>query len=105
MDVLITSYPFIRRDIEQMKDLPFRFVILDEAQNIKNAGSITAGAVKQLQADSRFALTGTPMENGVGELWSLFDFLNPGLLGPASSFALRFTEDGMVVERRQGLNA
>ena len=93
VDVLITSYPFIRRDIELMKDLPFRFVILDEAQNIKNAGSITAGAVKQLQADSRFALTGTPMENGVGELWSLFDFILPGYLPGYNTFLRRY-QDG-----------
>ena len=93
VDVVITSYPLIRRDIELLKDYRFRFVILDEAQNIKNAGSVAAQAVKQLQADTRFALTGTPMENGVGELWSLFDFVLPGYLPGYNTF-LRKYQDG-----------
>ena len=93
VDVVITSYPLIRRDIPQLKDFRFRFVILDEAQNIKNAGSVAAQAVKQLQADTRFALTGTPMENGVGELWSLFDFVLPGYLPGYNTF-LRKYQDG-----------
>ena len=97
MDVVITSYPLIRRDIALMKDYPFRFVILDEAQNIKNAGSVAAQAVKQLQADTRFALTGTPMENGVGELWSLFDFVLPGYLPGYNTF-LRKYQDGENAE-------
>lgn len=93
VDVVITSYPLIRRDISLLKDFQFRFVILDEAQNIKNAGSVAAQAVKQLQADTRFALTGTPMENGVGELWSLFDFVLPGYLPGYNTF-LRKYQDG-----------
>ena len=93
VDVVITSYPLIRRDIALLKDYQFRFVILDEAQNIKNAGSVAAQAVKQLQADTRFALTGTPMENGVGELWSLFDFVLPGYLPGYNTF-LRKYQDG-----------
>ena len=93
VDVVITSYPLIRRDISLLKDFRFRFVILDEAQNIKNAGSVAAQAVKQLQADTRFALTGTPMENGVGELWSLFDFVLPGYLPGYNTF-LRKYQDG-----------
>ena len=93
VDVVITSYPLIRRDITLLKDHRFRFVILDEAQNIKNAGSVAAQAVKQLQADTRFALTGTPMENGVGELWSLFDFVLPGYLPGYNTF-LRKYQDG-----------
>lgn len=97
MDVVITSYPLIRRDISLLKDFSFRFVILDEAQNIKNAGSVAAQAVKQLQADTRFALTGTPMENGIGELWSLFDFVLPGYLPGYSAF-LRKYQDGENAE-------
>ena len=89
--------PLIRRDIEQMKDYQFRFVILDEAQNIKNAGSVAAGAVKQLKADTRFALTGTPMENGVGELWSIFDFVLPGYLPGYNTFVRRY-QDGENAE-------
>ncbi len=97
VNVLITSYPLIRRDIDLLKDYPFRYVILDEAQNIKNAGSMAASAVKQLQADTRFALTGTPMENGVGELWSLFDFVLPGYL-PGYNVFLRRYQDGENAE-------
>ena len=93
VDVAITSYPLIRRDAEMLKEIRFRFLILDEAQNIKNAGSVAAQAVKQLQGDTRFALTGTPMENGVGELWSLFDFVLPGYLPGYNSF-LRKYQDG-----------
>ena len=93
VDVAITSYPLVRRDVEQLKEIRFRFLILDEAQNIKNAGSVAAQAVKQLQGDTRFALTGTPMENGVGELWSIFDFVLPGYLPGYNSF-LRKYQDG-----------
>ncbi len=93
VDVAITSYPLIRRDIELLKEIRFRFLILDEAQNIKNAGSVAAQAAKQLQGDTRFALTGTPMENGVGELWSIFDFVLPGYLPGYNSF-LRKYQDG-----------
>ncbi len=93
VDVLITSYPLIRRDVEQIGDFRFRFVILDEAQYIKNAGSIAAMSVKKLQADTRLALTGTPMENGVGELWSIFDFVLPGYLPGYTAFLRRY-QDG-----------
>ena len=92
LDVVITSYPLIRRDIELLKEFRFRFVILDEAQNIKNAGSVAAQAVKQLQADTRFALTGTPMENGVGDLWSLFDVVLPGYLPGYNTFLRKYQE-------------
>ncbi|MDO5435985.1 MAG: DEAD/DEAH box helicase [Clostridia bacterium] len=97
LDVLITSYPLIRRDIALMADYRFRFVILDEAQHIKNAGSAAAAAVKQLQADTRFALTGTPMENGIGELWSVFDFVLPGYLPAYNTFIKRY-QDGENAE-------
>lgn len=97
IDVLITSYPLIRQDIDLMRDLPFRFAILDEAQNIKNAGSKAAQAVKQLTAQTRFALTGTPLENGVGELWSIFDFVLPGYLLGYAAFLRRY-QDGEEAE-------
>lgn len=102
IDVLITSYPLIRQDIEQMRTMPFRFAILDEAQNIKNAGSKSALAVKQIQARTRFALTGTPMENGVGELWSIFDFVLPGYLQGYGAFLKRYQdgEDADDLRRR-----
>ncbi len=92
-DVLIVSYPLIRRDIDLLAEIPFRVVALDEAQQIKNAGSAGATAVRRLQAGSRFALTGTPLENHAGELWSLFDFILPGYLGPYADFMRRY-QDG-----------
>ncbi len=89
-DLVLTSYALIRRDLEQLKQVKFRTVILDEAQNIKNADSATAQACKSVMADHRIALTGTPLENRLTELWSLFDFLMPGFLGNAESFHDRY---------------
>ena len=86
VDVLITSYPLIRRDGELLSEFKFRFCILDEAQNIKNAQSVGAEAVRQIDALCRFALTGTPMENHPGELWSIFNFVMPGYLLSNSAF-------------------
>ncbi len=102
VDVYITSYPLIRRDIAQLGRIAFRFAILDEAQYIKNAMSVGAGAVKQLKAQTRFALTGTPMENHPGELWSIFDFALPGYLLSFAQFMHRFGtgEESDVLRRR-----
>ncbi|MGN0754602.1 MAG: SNF2-related protein [Aristaeellaceae bacterium] len=97
VDVLITSYPLIRQDIQLLSDIEFRFAILDEAQHIKNAGSKGAIAVRQLKAQTRFALTGTPLENGVGELWSIFNFVLPGFLLSYSAFMRRY-QDGSESE-------
>ncbi len=91
-DLVITSYPLIRRDIALMRDIPFRFAVLDEAQQIKNVQSVGAPAVKQLTADTRIALTGTPMENHAGELWSIFDFVLPGYLPRYTDFLRRWGE-------------
>ena len=85
-DVVITTYGTLRRDALQFKDLRFDYCILDEAQAIKNAGTLSAKAARLLSADHRLALSGTPVENHLGELWSLFEFLNPGMLGSASVF-------------------
>ncbi|WP_349947892.1 SNF2 helicase associated domain-containing protein [Lacrimispora sp. BS-2] len=79
-DVLITSYDLLKRDIDLYKDKSFRFQIIDEAQYIKNASTQSARAVKSIDAGNRFALTGTPIENRLSELWSIFDFLMPGFL-------------------------
>ncbi|MCL2011582.1 MAG: DEAD/DEAH box helicase [Cystobacterineae bacterium] len=89
-DVVLTSYALIRRDVAELKKIPFRFVILDEAQNIKNADSATAQACKLMKADARVALTGTPLENRLKELWSIFDFLMPSFLGDEETFLSRF---------------
>lgn len=85
-DVVLTTYGVLRRDILEFKDVPFDYVVLDESQAIKNHWTSTSKAVRLLQARHRLAMSGTPVENHVGELWSLFDFLNPGLLGPARRF-------------------
>lgn len=75
--VLITSYPLIRRDIEHYEKIAFHTVFIDEAQYIKNANSQNAKSVKKIEAEHRFALTGTPIENSLSELWSIFDFIMP----------------------------
>ena len=85
-DVVLTSYPILRRDASILSQFGFRFVILDEAQEVKNAMTLAAHAVRCLKAQTRFALTGTPMENHIGELWSLFDFILPDYLPPYSAF-------------------
>jgi superfamily II DNA or RNA helicase len=85
-DLILTTYGTLRRDITQLQEYRFDYVILDEAQAIKNEKSESAKAVRLLQANHRLALSGTPIENHLGELWSLFEFLNPGMLGVASSF-------------------
>ncbi|WP_395745099.1 DEAD/DEAH box helicase [Prosthecobacter sp.] len=85
-DAMLTTYQFLQRT-ESWQQQPWSIVILDEAQAIKNPGSASAKAVKRLEAPARVALTGTPVENRPGDLWSLFDFLNPGLLGGSAAFA------------------
>jgi superfamily II DNA or RNA helicase len=87
-DLILTTYGTLRRDVLLFKDARFDYCILDEAQAIKNAGSESAKAVRLLQGHHRLALSGTPVENHLGELWSLFEYLNPGMLGPASAFQL-----------------
>lgn len=89
-DLVVTSYPLIRRDIEDYKAFRFRFCILDEAQHIKNPGSQNARAVKEITAERRLALTGTPMENSLTELWSIFDFILPGYLNTHSKFVEQY---------------
>jgi superfamily II DNA or RNA helicase len=90
LDLVITSYATLRQDIEMFKDFSFDYLILDESQNIKNAASQVSKAVKVLTAGHRLALSGTPVENNTLELWSLFDFLMPGFLGPLQWFNRQF---------------
>jgi len=85
-DVIFTTYGIIRRDWEELKKIQFEFLILDEAQNIKNPESVGAIATKSLNAFHRLALSGTPVENRLKELWSLFDFLMPDFLGQYKDF-------------------
>lgn len=85
-DLIITTYGTLRRDVLLLKDVAFDCVILDEAQTVKNAGSQVAKACRLLNGRRRLALTGTPIENHLGDLCSIFDFLNPGMLGRSSLF-------------------
>ena len=100
-DVYLTSYPLLRRDSALLSGVSFRFAILDEAQHIKNAASAGAGAARELKAVSRFALTGTPMENHPGELWSIFDAVLPGYLDSFSRFMQRYGEGGDAASLRR----
>jgi SNF2 family DNA or RNA helicase len=86
-DLIVTTYGTLRRDITKLKDHHFDYAILDESQAIKNAQSQNAKACRLIRADHRLAMTGTPVENHLGELWSLFEFLNPGMLGRSANFA------------------
>ncbi|MEX2122804.1 MAG: DEAD/DEAH box helicase [Woeseia sp.] len=84
--LVLTSYGLLRRDLDLLSRIEWSTVALDEAQNIKNSASATAKAARALHASHRFALTGTPVENRLAELWSILEFLNPGLLGPLETF-------------------
>jgi SNF2 family DNA or RNA helicase len=89
-DLLVTSYAILRRDLEHYRADEFSLVILDEAQHIKNRASQNAQSAKALRARHRLILTGTPLENSVLDLWSLYDFLLPGYLGTAAEFRERY---------------
>lgn len=90
-DVVLTTYALAHRDQELLARMPWRRIILDEAQNIKNPAAKQAQSVRQLHADHRLALTGTPVENRLSELWSIIDFCNPGYLGTIGNFRRRFS--------------
>ena len=91
-DVVICSYGLALRDVERLERREWHTLVLDEAQNVKNSNSKTAVAVRQLRADWRVALTGTPMENHLGELWSVFHVVAPGVLGAWEQFRRRFAQ-------------
>jgi SNF2 family DNA or RNA helicase len=101
-DVVLTSYPVIRRDGEMFQDMPWQAVILDEAQNIKNPSTKQTQAIRKLKAEYRIALTGTPVENRLSELWSIMHFLNPGYLGSREHFRSKFA---LPIERYQDKEA
>ena len=81
-DLVITSYDLLKRDIEQYEQYgyTFQYIIADEAQYIKNSNTQNAKAIKKIKAKTKYALTGTPIENSLAELWSIFDFMLPGYL-------------------------
>ncbi|OYD86890.1 helicase, partial [Nostoc sp. 'Peltigera membranacea cyanobiont' 213] len=89
-DLIVTSYSLLHRDIKSLESVSWQIIVLDEAQNVKNSEAKQSKAVRQLQATFRIALTGTPVENRLQELWSILDFLNPGYLGNKQFFQRRF---------------
>ena len=103
-DILITSYDYVKRDQKLLQDLHFNYLVLDEAQAIKNQRSKNADVVKQIHASHRFALTGTPIENSLAELWSIFDFLMPGYLAEYADFKENFETPIIKYEDTDSLN-
>lgn len=103
VDFIITSYPLIRRDIEMYSEMEFAYCFLDEAQHIKNPNTINAQSVKQVRAKGYFALTGTPIENSLTELWSIFDFIMPGYLFSHTKFIKKFESPIMKNQDKQKL--
>jgi SNF2 family DNA or RNA helicase len=91
VDMVLTSYALARRDAAALKQINWFGIVLDEAQNIKNANTKQAQVIRKLPADFRLALTGTPVENRLSELWSIMQFLNPGFLGGQKQFRQEFT--------------
>lgn len=108
-DLVISTYGLVRRDLEDLMQVRWANVIIDEAQNIKNPATKQARAARRLQADFRLALTGTPVENRLSELWSIMAFLNPGYLGSRAGFRREFSvpieryQDPSVAERLRRL--
>jgi SNF2 family DNA or RNA helicase len=102
-DFIITSYPLLRRDIALYDGLHFSYCFIDEAQHIKNPKTMNARSVKRIHADCRFALTGTPIENSLTELWSIFDFVMPGYLYRHTDFLSRFEHPIMHSDDMQAM--
>jgi hypothetical protein len=100
-DLIVTNYALLRRDLEALQKFPFRTVILDEAQFIKNPGAQVTQSVKQLKSEHRLALTGTPLENRLLDLWSIVDFIQPGYLGNQEQFAETYEPRGENAESAQ----
>jgi hypothetical protein len=98
-DVVITTYATAVRDIDALAAVDWDRVVLDEAQAVKNPASDTAQQLRRLPGRSRIALTGTPIENGLGDLWSILDFINPGLVGSRPAFVAQLSGDGEAALR------
>lgn len=105
-DLVITSYDLLKRDIEwyENKNYQFRYIIADEAQYLKNSNTQNAKSIKKIKADTRYALTGTPIENSLAELWSIFDFIMPGYLFSYRTFKNMY-ETPIVKEENQEIMA
>jgi len=104
VDLVLTTYGTLRRAIMRLKDIDFDYVVLDEAQTIKNANSQIAKASRLLRSRHRLALSGTPIENHLGDLWSIFEFLNPGMLGRSRLFKTNAASDGGDTKSRELLS-
>ncbi len=98
-DIVVTTYATAVRDVEALVAIDWRRMVLDEAQAIKNPASETAQQLRRIPARSRLALTGTPIENGLGDLWAILDFTNPGLVGPRPMFIAQMSGDGEAALR------
>ncbi|MBO0730251.1 MAG: hypothetical protein J2P57_13405, partial [Acidimicrobiaceae bacterium] len=92
-DIVLTTYATAVRDVDDLAAIEWRRVVVDEAQTIKNAQSDTAQTLRRLPSRRRLALTGTPVENGLGDLWAILDFTNPGLVGPRNAFIEHLSRD------------
>jgi len=103
-DLIVTSYGSIKRDVENYKKMKFSYIFVDEAQHIKNPNTLNANSVKSLNAKGYFAMTGTPIENSLTELWSIFDFIMPGYLMSHNSFVKKFEKPIVQNNDREKLN-
>ncbi len=103
-DLIITSYDLLKRDVENYEDKDFKYIIADEAQYIKNSSTQNATSLKSLKGEIKFALTGTPIENSIAELWSIFDFIMPGYLYNYNKFKKKFEEPILKYEDKEALN-
>ena len=105
-DVVITTYGTAVRDIEALETITWNRLVLDEAQAIKNPANDTSQQLRRFEAGTRVALTGTPIENGLGDLWAILDFTNPGLVGPRPQFIASLSRDGNTrVEAEDAMRA
>ncbi len=101
-DVVLTTYATAVRDVDALAEVAWHRIVVDEAQTIKNVASDTAQQLRRLRASSRLALTGTPIENGLGDLWAIVDFTNPGLVGPRAAFVERLSKSTGAGARGDG---
>ncbi|MFZ5986010.1 MAG: SNF2 helicase associated domain-containing protein [Bacillota bacterium] len=103
-DIIVTSYGSLKRDIDRYREMEFSYVFVDEAQHIKNPNTLNANSVKSLKAKGCFAMTGTPIENSLTELWSIFDFIMPGYLMNHGNFVTKFEKPIVQNNDRESLN-
>ncbi|MBQ9337483.1 MAG: DEAD/DEAH box helicase [Lentisphaeria bacterium] len=104
-DVCISSYALIKRDAELVRRLRFKYLVLDEAQHIKNPSTGNSQTCRSIEAEHKLVLTGTPLENSPEDLWSIFEFLHPGLLGPLASFRRNYVQADTPPEALSELSA